>query len=155
MAANAYETNSPPAESGRLTKMVIIPPLGQPMRDLAQTTRTELAQVLGEDREQLLFGDWEQGGIQLFSPGNLWKISEQPQTIVAWVEPSQIADQPPRFGVSRFSTMGGMSTEGSHSLNIIPAPLASHFFNTWLAQFGIARAAADRVIPGREPYTDE
>jgi hypothetical protein len=154
-ASNAHETSAASAESGRLTKTVIIPPLGQPMRDLAQTTRAELAQVLGDNREQLLFGDWDQGGIQLFSPGNLWKIAEEPQTVTAWVEPSQVAGQPPRFGVSRSSTMGGMSAEGSHSLDIIPQALGSQFFNTWLAQFGIARDSRDHFIPGREPYTDE
>jgi RNA polymerase sigma factor (sigma-70 family) len=155
MAASAYETNSPPAESKRLTKTVIIPPLGQPLKDLAQATRAELTQVLGDDREQLLFGDWEQGGIQLFSPGNLWKIAEEPQTVTAWVEPSQIAGQPPRFGVSHSSTMGGISAEGSHSLDFIPAKLGPQFFNTWLQQFGIARESGDYFIPGREPYTDE
>jgi RNA polymerase sigma factor (sigma-70 family) len=154
-ASNAYETNTPSALSGRLTKTVIIPPLGQPMRDLAQATRAELAHVLGDDREQLLFGDWEQGGIQLFSPGNLWKIAKEPQTVSAWVEPSQSAGQPPRFGVSRSSTMGGMSSEGSHSLDIIPQALGSQFFNAWLQQFGIASHSGDHFIPGREPYTDE
>lgn len=154
-AANAYETNAPSAQSKRFNKTVIIPPLGQPLKDLAQATRAELAQVLGDDREQLLFGDWEQGGIQLFSPGNLWKIAEQPQTVTAWVEPSQIAGQPPHFGASRSSTMGGMSAEGSYSLDIIPPSLNSQFFNTWLQQFGIARDSGDRFIPGREPYTDE
>lgn len=154
-AANAYETNTPPAQSGRVTKTVIIPPLGQPLKELAQATRAELGQVLGDDREQLLFGDWEQGGIQLFSPGNLWKIAEQPQTVTAWVEPSQTTRQPPRFGISHSSTMGGMSAEGSHSLGFIPQALGSQFFNPWLAQFGIARENTDRFIPGREPYTDE
>jgi hypothetical protein len=51
--------------------------------------------------------------------------------------------------------MGGMSSEGSHSLDIIPQALGSQFFNAWLQQFGIASHSGDHFIPGREPYTDE
>ncbi len=140
MAADAYETNLPAAQTGRLTKTVIVPPLGRPLKTLAEDTQSQLTALLGADREKLLFGGWEQGAIQLFWPGNLWKISEQPQTLTVWVEPAATNGGEPRYGASRSSTMGGTSSEGRGSLGEVPRAIAARFFVPWLEQFGITNS---------------
>ena len=71
MAASAYETNMPVAQAGRLAKTVIIPPLGQELKTLAENTRAQLTDRLGAERENMLFGGWDEGAIQIFWPGNL------------------------------------------------------------------------------------
>jgi hypothetical protein len=138
MTATAYETNITGSPSGRLTKTVIVPPLGQPLKTLAEETRAQLTSILGEQREQLLFAGWDEGGIQLFSPGNIWKISDDSQTFTVWVEPTRTVDHGVKHGASRFSKMGGMSAEDSSSQGIVPKPIAERFFNSWLEQFGIS-----------------
>ncbi|HEY1421913.1 MAG TPA: hypothetical protein VGF20_00555, partial [Candidatus Acidoferrum sp.] len=111
MAANAYETNSAAAPTGRLTKTVVVPPLGQPLKDLAEQTRAQLTDVLGSDREQLLFGGWDQGAIQIFWPGSLWNISQDSQTFTGWIDPNA-ADTAPRCGVGwHEANGGGISTD--------------------------------------------
>jgi hypothetical protein len=137
MSANAYETNLASAQTGRLTKTVIVPPLGQPLKALAEDTRGQLTAALDPEREQLLFAGWDEGAIQIFSPGNLWKISEEPQTFTVWVEPAGAGGSGPRYGASRSSTMGGTSAHDAGSLGIVPKPIAVRFFNSWLEQFGI------------------
>jgi RNA polymerase sigma factor (sigma-70 family) len=137
MTANSYETNLPDTEAGRLTKTVIVPPLGQPLKDLAGDTGAQLTALLGADREQLIFAGWDEGGIQIFAPGNLWKISEEPQTFTAWVEPAGADGGGPRYGAGLHSGEGGMSAEGPGSLRIVADPAAARFFTPWLEQNGI------------------
>jgi len=140
MLANAYETNLQATQTGRLTKTVIVPPLGQPLKDLAQNTRAQLTDVLGAEREKLLFDGWDQGAIQIFWPGNLWKISEEPQTFTTWAEPSPDPGGNARYGSSWSSTMGGTSGEGQFALNTLSGPIAERFFKPWLEQFGITNS---------------
>jgi hypothetical protein len=142
MNAKAYETNvasSSTLNSGRLVKTVFVPPLGQELKSLVDDTRVRLTEALGEEREQLLFGGWDEGGIQLFWPGNLWKISEESQTFSVWADPS--ATKEPFLGTSWKSGLGGMSPEGSQSLRIIPDAIAARFFQPWLQQLGIPNSS--------------
>lgn len=142
MASAAYETNLPATEPGRITKTVIVPPLGQPVKDLASATRERLTEILGADREQLLFGDWADGGIQLFAPGNVWPIAEDAQTFTVWVEPHGGKDGGPRHGASRSSRMGGMSSDDTATagmvLDTVPPVIAQRFFQSWLQGSGIS-----------------
>lgn len=140
--ANAYETNSAPAQAGRQTKTVVIPPLGQPMKDLGADTAAQLTATLGADREEMLFGDWAQGGIQIFSPGNLWKLSEEPQTFAAWVEPANANATSPRYGGGWHSLGTGVSGDGPYIFQSMPAPIVAKFFNPWFAGFGITNSSA-------------
>ena len=135
MAAGAYETNRPAADSDRLTKTVVVPPLGDDLKGLAEATAMQLTDQLGPDRERILFSGWDEGAIQLFWPGNMWKISEQPQEMAVWVERSKIEDGKPRYGASWRSSQGGTFTEGS--LGSLPPPFAARFFAPWLRGFGI------------------
>jgi hypothetical protein len=135
MAGAAYETNMPATQPGRLTKTVIVPPLGGPLKDLAEETRAQLTAVLGREREKLLFGGWEEGAIQIFSPGNLSKISENSQTFTAWVEPNGGQNGEPQYG-TRWKTQDASSSATGHSV-IFNQPIAERFFRPWLEQFGI------------------
>jgi len=140
MAASAYVTNLPGVQTGRFTKTVIVPPLGQPLKALAEETRLRLTDVLGAEREKLLFGGWDEGAIQFFWPGNLWKISEEPQAMTVWVEAAGLNGGGPRYGSSRSSKWGGTSGEGRWGFDI-PGPIAERFFNPWLEQFGITNSS--------------
>jgi hypothetical protein len=134
--ANAYETNSTSAETGRVTETVIVPPLGQPLKTLAADTASSLTGILGADREQLLFAGWDQGAIQIFWPGNLWKISEESQTFTAWVDLAA-GDAAPSYGADWSEAQGGTSSQGAHSLDIFPHGIVTRFFDPWLGQYGI------------------
>jgi RNA polymerase sigma factor (sigma-70 family) len=134
----AYETNLPSTQPGRLAKTVVIPPLGQELKSLANDTGAQISQVLGTQREQLLFGGWDQGAIQFFWPGNLWNIAEDAQTLTVWVDPSVATTNGPLFGTSRTSKLGGTSSEGRWSLGVLPADITSRFFAPWLRQQGIS-----------------
>lgn len=136
MAANAYETNLPAAQPGRLAKTVIVPPLGEPLRTLAQETRQQLTSVLGPEREQLLFGGWDQGAIQIFWPGNLWNIADNPQKFDLWIEPAPAGGQP-RGAVGWHQGDMGMSSDFDihGSLGGFPRAIATRFFAPWLDQF--------------------
>ncbi|MDB6110024.1 MAG: hypothetical protein JWR69_1774, partial [Pedosphaera sp.] len=141
MASQAYETNAPSAGTAhpeRVTKTVIVPPLGKDLTTLADTARGQLVDTLGAERENLLFGGWDQGAIQIFWPGNLWKIAEEPQTFTVWADPT--ATQEPFLGTSWKSTLGGTSPDGSWSLKILPAPIVTRFFQPWLQQLGITNS---------------
>jgi RNA polymerase sigma factor (sigma-70 family) len=133
ITANAYATDVSAGPVGCLTNTVIVPPLGQPLKDLAQDTGTQLDEFLGHDREKLLFDGWDQGGIQIFSPGNLWMIVDQPQTFSVWVLPTS-GNAAPRFGDGWHQGFSGVSSDG---LEGIPQGVATKFFIPWLAQFGI------------------
>jgi hypothetical protein len=131
MATHAYETNAA-LKPGRIAKIVVIPPLGSDLRKLAQDTKTRLATVLSDDREKILFGGWDEGAIQIFWPGNLWKISTEPQAFTVWVDSN--ASQ---FGTSWSSTLGSSSSEGPDSLTQIPSAIFSRFYQAWLEKLGI------------------
>ncbi len=139
MTANAYETNLPAAEPGRLTKTVIVPPLGQPLTALAGDARAQLTDILGAEREQLLFAGWDEGAIQIFWPGNLWNISEVPQTFTVWVDPAA-PNNAPRYGCGWHQGPMGVSFDtggGGSPLSELPRGIATQFFAPWLGQFGI------------------
>jgi RNA polymerase sigma factor (sigma-70 family) len=137
MAGSAYETNLSGAEPGRLTKTIIVPPLGQPLTTLADETRGQLSGLLGAEREQLLFAGWDQGGIQIFWPGNLWNIVAKAQTFDAWIEPAA-GNAPPRYGAGWHGDgSGGWSSEGGDCVGGFPRDIAAKFFLPWLSQFGI------------------
>jgi RNA polymerase sigma factor (sigma-70 family) len=141
MASHAYETNAPSAGRShpeRVTKTVIVPPLGKELTTLADTTRGQLTDALGAERENLLFGGWDQGAIQIFWPGNLWRIAEEPQTCTVWADPT--ATQEPFLGTSWNSTLGGTSSDGSRSLKDLPVPIVTRFFQPWLQQLGITNS---------------
>lgn len=141
MTANAYETNLPGPQTGLLTKTVIVPPLGQPLRALAEETGRRLAHVLGAEREQLLFGDGEQGAVQ-FWYGTKGNIAKGPQIFTVWIGPAE-PNQAPRYGVSWFlpgaGGMGGppSGTDLGGSLSGLPRGIATRFFAPWLSQFGV------------------
>lgn len=137
MLANAYETNLPGEPNGRLTKSVVIPPLGQPLKNIADSTRTELANVLGAEREQLLFAGWDQGAIQIFWPGNQWQIADHPQTFEAWFDPAAVGGAP-RYGVGWHFAGMGISTEGKGSVGSLPREIARRFMSPWLEGLGLA-----------------
>ncbi len=140
MNANAYETNSPATSTGRVTMTVVVPPLGQPLKDVAEQTRSQLAAVLGPEREQLLFGNWSEGGVQLFWPGNIWNISEQPQIFSAWVDPNAAgAAMHCGVGWSLSNTGMGMGTESQtgQSFGALPRGIVAQFFGPWAERYGV------------------
>jgi RNA polymerase sigma factor (sigma-70 family) len=143
MAAAAYETNSAGEKSDQYTKTVVVPPLGASLKTLAEETGTKLTNLLGGDREKLLFGGWDEGGIQIFWPGNLWKISEEPQTFTLRVEPSGAGDDKPGYRSTWASSQGSTSGAGRHNFRIFPSAIARQFFDPWLIQFGINASSAD------------
>jgi RNA polymerase sigma factor (sigma-70 family) len=161
MTTSAYETNMAEAPTGRLTKTVIVPPLGQPLEALAEETRQTLADILGAEREQLLFAGWDQGAVQTYWPGNLIRIAEASQTFTVWVEPAS-GNQAPhcgaswRLGSDSIPCCGGWSvggqgcdirwgpgcigsssdSAGAGCLGGFPRGIAARFFVPWLNQFG-------------------
>lgn len=136
MNDSAYQTNIEIAASGRETDTVVVPPLGDPLKTLAKNTASQLSSVLGEDREQLLFGDWAQGGIQIFAPGNLWLIGDQPQVFTVWVNPSSATGKP-SYGSGWHVDGMGISSEDNGGTGIIPGGIMKKFFAPWLNQHGI------------------
>jgi RNA polymerase sigma factor (sigma-70 family) len=141
-ASTAYETNLPGTPAGRWTKTVIVPPLGQPLKALAEQTRSQLTEVLGADREKLVFDGWDQGAIQIFWPGNLWHIAEESQTFTVWVEPAA-TNNAPRYGAGWHQGGSGVSCDGDHSLDSLPRGIVARFFTPWLEQWGIAAPRPD------------
>lgn len=132
----AYQTNIEVDASGRITDTVVVPPLGDPLKTLAKNTASQLSDVLGSDREQILFGDWAQGGIQTFSPGNLWLIGDQPQTFTVWVNPDSTSSKP-SYGSGWHVNGTGISTGGNGGVDLIPSSIMQKFFSPWLNQHGI------------------
>jgi len=141
MNAAAYQTNIDIAASGRVTDTVVVPPLGDPLKTLAKNTASQLSDVLGSDREQLVFGDWAQGGIQIFSPGNLWLIGEQSQIFDVWMEPAS-GRGPLRYGFGWHVDGTGISSGGnSTDFDPVPASIVERFFAPWLSQHGVTLSA--------------
>jgi hypothetical protein len=140
MAAAAYETTPLTQKPGRVAKTVVIPPLGSALQKLAQETRTQLSDLLTEERETILFGGWDEGAIQIFWPGNLWKISQEPQTFNVWLDSAPETEKAPQYGASWSSTLGSTSAEGPTSLSMIPSSIFNRFFHPWLEQRGINKS---------------
>jgi hypothetical protein len=103
------------------------------LTSLAEGTAGQLANILGAEREKLVFDGWDQGGIQIFAPGNLWTIAEQPQRLTAWVDLSA-GNAPPRYGGGWFQGDLGFWGEGLHDM---PRGIVTKFFAPWLGQYGI------------------
>ena len=142
--SNAYRTNIVTGANGQITNTVVMPPLGQPLKTLAANTANQLTTVLGHDREQLLFGDWDQGATQLFWPGNLWLIADQSQVFTYWVEPNKTAGTMD-YGSGWHMMSGiGMSTgmnSGENPEGVIPDAIFQKFFAPWLAQYQLTQPA--------------
>ena len=69
MNNSAYQTNVTADASGQLTDMVIVPPLGEPLKDaLAASTATQIANLLGSDREQFFLATGHKGGFKFSLP---------------------------------------------------------------------------------------
>jgi len=139
MASSAYETNAAIVEAGRVAKTVVVPPLGEAVKALAADAQARLTDTLGAEREKILFGGWDEGAIQLFWPGNLWKIAEESQTITVWVEPAQDNSREPRYGSSRTSKIGGTSGTG---IGDVPQAIVTRSFEPWLQQLGITNPSS-------------
>jgi len=137
MNESAYQTNIQVAASGRETATVVVPPLGDALKTLAKTTASQLSDILGEEREQLLFGDWAQGGIRIFSPGNLWLIGDRPQIFTVWIDPNSATGKP-NYGSGWHVDGSGVSSGDNGGIGIIPSSITQKFFVPWLNQHGIA-----------------
>ena len=92
MAATAHETTVSNTQPVRLTKTVVLAPPGQPLQALAEQTGLQLTDVLGSEREKLLFDGGDKGSVQ---------------TITCWVEPSGTNGGAPRCEWTRTITSGG------------------------------------------------
>jgi RNA polymerase sigma factor (sigma-70 family) len=140
--ASAYQTNTITDTNGRIIAAVVVPPLGQPLKTLAANTASQLTTVLGQQREQLLFGDWDQGAIQLFSPGSLWLIADHSQVFNVWIQPNK-ATGTVDYGTGRYIIDGpGMSSDvhGDPNLSgVIPGDIFQKFFAPWLAQYQLTQ----------------
>lgn len=142
---NANQTNIVTDTNGRITDTVVVPSLGEPLKTLAANTANQLTTVLGHEREQLLFGDWDQGAMQVFWPGNLWLIADQAEQFTFWVQPNN-ATGTMDYGSSWNMTSGigtsmGMNPSGNPAEGIIPEPIFQKFFAPWLAQYQLTQPA--------------
>jgi hypothetical protein len=119
----------------------MVPPLGEPLKTLAAGTAAQLSNLLGPDREEILFGDWAQGAIQIFAPGNLWLIGDRPQEFTVWVTPGSGAGGP-GYGCGWHVDGSGCSSGGdSTDFGLIPAGVFQKFFEPWLKEQGVTPKA--------------
>lgn len=132
---NASQSTIVTNASGRITDTVVTQPLGEPLKTLAADTAAQISNILGPDREQLLFGDWAQGGIQIFSPGNLWLIGDESQEFTIWIEPNAPSGQA-NSGSSRTCQNGG--GESSDGFGCVPAGVFQKLFAPWVAEHGFS-----------------
>lgn len=140
---NAFQSTVVTNASGRITDTVITPPLGEPLKTLAANTAAEISNVLGPDRERLLFGDWAQGGIQIFSPGNLWLIGDESQEFTIWIDPNARPGEANSGSSHSCHNAGGESSDG---FGCIPPGVFQKFFAPWLAERGYSPALSQ--LPG-------
>lgn len=141
-AANAYQTNIVTDANGRITDTVVVPPLGQPLKTLAANTANELTTVLGQQREQMLFGDFDQGALQFFWPGNEFLIADQPQVFTVWVQPNKATGTMDCGSGWHMSSGIGTSADISGDPNptdCIPGDIFQRFFAPWLAQYQLTQ----------------
>ena len=134
MADRAYETNAPPQPRDRIAKTIVVPPLGQDLKTLAANTSARLQSVIGAEREELLFGDWAKGGIQVFRPGNLWMIADQAQQMTVWIDVSSVNEEPARYGSAWTCQRGGTRRESGLAL---PDPIVKRHFAPWMNRHGV------------------
>lgn len=137
---NAYQTNIVTDANGRITDTVVVPPLGEPAKTLAANTANELTTVLGHEREQLLFGDWNRGAMQFFWPGNLWVIADEPQEFTFWVQPNKSAGTMD-YGSGWHLNGTGVSAGIGNPEGVIPGTIFQKFFAPWLAQYQLTQSA--------------
>lgn len=141
---NAYQTNIVTDTNGRITDTVVVPPLGEPLKTLAANAADQLTTVLGREREQMLFGDWAQGAMQFFWPGNLWVISDQAQQFTVWVQPNNAAgtmDYGSGWSMNGLGASTGINPNGNPDEGIIPEGIFQKFFAPWLAQYKLTQPA--------------
>jgi hypothetical protein len=123
---------------------VVIPPLGSDLVGLAQATREQITQQLGAEREEMLFGGWHEGAIQIFWPGNLVKIAYETQHFTVWRDPAATAGGP-AYGIEWDCGGPSIGTDGPRALSVFPRDVATRFFVPWLQQ-------ADITIPDSMKY---
>jgi hypothetical protein len=116
--------------------------LGAELKQLAQSTSAELVDRLQEERKNLLFGNWENGTIQLPDLGttNFWNVSEEPQSFTVWVDPRVPARRDAEHYGASWNISGRpiIRSSGEGSLNnMIPGSIFTRFFQPWVEQFGI------------------
>lgn len=136
---DAYQGSITTNTTGKITDTVVVPPLAQPFKAVAENTATEIANILGADREELVFGDWAQGGIQIFAPGNLLLIGDQAQEFTIWVEPGS-GGASPRFGCT-YHVNGTIVASGPGD-GLVPSAILQKFFSAWLNEYGVSIPAA-------------
>lgn len=134
---SACQSNITTDASGQLTDTVIVPPLGEPFKTMAASTAAQISNILGSDREQLLFGDWAQGGIQICAPGSLLLIGDQPQEFTVWVSPGTGTDGPSYGSGWHVDGMGVGSGGNSTDFDMVPAGIFQKFFAPWLSEHGV------------------
>lgn len=136
---DAYQTNIVTDANGRTTDTVVVPPLGQPLKTLAADTANQLTTALGQQREQLLFGDWAQGAMQIFFPGNQWDLAGQSQEFTFWVQPNN-ATGTMDYGSGWHMNGTGISTGiNANPEGVIPDSIFQKFFAPWLAQYQLTQ----------------
>ena len=122
-----------PAWSPDATKTVVIPPLGSELKALAEATRQQITQQLGAEREQMLFGGWDEGAIQIFWPGNR-EDHRRSAAVSVWQDRAAAAGRP-AYGIGwHVAGGGGISTDGERALSAFPRAVATQFFVPWLQQ---------------------
>jgi RNA polymerase sigma factor (sigma-70 family) len=126
--------------SGEVTFTAITPPLGDPVKTLAANTATQISNLLGRDREQLVFGDWGEGGIQIFAPGNLWHLGDQAQEFTVWVNP-----QTRKGGSGHHVDGSGIGSGiGFTDYGTVPSDIFKNTFLPWMAEVGVVVPPSDR-----------
>ena len=128
MAANAIETTGSNTQRMRWIKTLTLAPPGQSLQALAEQTSPQLTDVLGSEREKLLFDGGGKGSLQ---------------TITCCVEPSSTNGGAPRCEWSR-STTGGTFLDGPFSK--VPEPILERIFYPWLDQLGVTNRDRARSI---------
>ncbi|MEI7935123.1 MAG: sigma-70 family RNA polymerase sigma factor [Verrucomicrobiota bacterium] len=120
MAATAYETTVSNRQPVRLVKVVTLAPPEQPLQALGEQTGLQLADVLGGEREKLLFDGGSKKSVQ---------------TITCSVEPSSTNGGAPRCEFTRAVVGGGTLLNNPYVK--IPEPILERFFYPWLDQLGV------------------
>ena len=145
-ATRAYETNYLPAAlathwADSPHKSIWVPPLGADTQPLIANLLAQVGGVLGEERAQLLLGDFVAGK----SSFSLWFGASgglaNGTLLTVCVNP----DNPEglEHGQYHDGSGGGGVSENRHELRLysLPEAIASRFFDPWLAQLGITNTA--------------
>jgi hypothetical protein len=130
MVATAHVINLSNRQPVQL--LVALAPPGQPLQAIADQTRLQLTDVLGAEREKLLFDGGDKGAIQTMT-----------------FEPSGTKGGAPRY-VTTTTRIGRMLGEGPFSK--VPGPILERFVYPWLDQLGVTNrdpAATSRTATSR------